>query len=103
MPTLFSPDFKRLFGADSVPEPFAVISLDFSAQATCPSARPSSLAQTVTACKAPRPCCRSWLHRAILPSTDNTGCSTPARSARRQAHALQPVGETGLKGGRPDT
>ncbi len=33
----------------------AVISLDFSAQATCPRDRPNSPAQTLTECKAPRP------------------------------------------------
>ena len=33
----------------------AVISFDFSAQATCPSDSPNSLAQTLTECKAPKP------------------------------------------------
>ena len=59
----------------------AVISLDFSAQATCPSDRPNSLAQTLTECKAPRPFLRSWLRRAVLPSTARMGCSTPVAAA----------------------
>ena len=40
----------------------AVISFDFSAQATWPSDRPNSLAQTLTECNAPRPFW-SWLRR----------------------------------------
>ena len=59
----------------------AVISLDFSAQATCPSDSPNSLAQTLTECKAPRPLPRSWLRRAVLPSTAKIGWVTPAASA----------------------
>ena len=59
----------------------AVISFDFSAQATCPSDRPNSLAQTLTECKAPRPLLRSWLRRAVLPSTARIGCSTPVAAA----------------------
>src|SRR6516225_6255040 len=55
----------------------AVISFDFSAHATCPSDRPNSLAQTLTECKAPRPLVRSWLRRAVLPSTARMGWSTP--------------------------
>ena len=59
----------------------AVISLDFSAQATCPSDRPYSLAQTLTECRAPRPFLRSWLRRAVLPSIGRTGRSTPVAAA----------------------
>src|SRR5262249_36990718 len=59
----------------------AVISFDFAAQATCPSDRPNSLAQTLTECKAPRPFLRSWLRRAVLPSTARRGCSTPVAAA----------------------
>ena len=58
-----------------------MISFDFSAQATCPSDRPNSLAQTLTECKAPKPFLRSWLRRAVLPSTARTGCSTPVAAA----------------------
>src|SRR5208283_1523715 len=49
--------------------------------ATCPSDRPNSLAQTLTECKAPRPFLRSWLRRAVLPSTARMGCSTPVAAA----------------------
>src|SRR5262245_14185210 len=55
----------------------AVISFDFSAQAACPSDRPYSLAHALTVCSAPRPLVRSWLRRAVFPSTANVGCSTP--------------------------
>ena len=59
----------------------AVISLDFSAQATCPSDNPKSLAQTLTQCNAPKPFFRSWLRRAVLPSTARTGCFTSVAAA----------------------
>ena len=78
----------------------AVISLDFSAQATCPSDRPNSLAQTLTECRAPRPFLRSWLRRAVLPSIGRTGRSTPVRRGRRRAERVQPVREAGLEGRR---
>ena len=76
-----------------------MISLDFSAQATWPSDRPNSLAQTLTACRAPRPLLRSWLRRAVLPSTARTGCSTPVAAAASAA-AIQPTAEAGPEGGR---
>src|SRR5271157_2213926 len=69
----------------------AVISFDFSAHATCPNDRPNSLAQTLTECKAPRPFLRSWLRRAVLPSTARMGCSTPVTavaSARNDCSQL---------------
>ena len=75
----------------------AVISFDFSAQATCPSDRPNSLAHTLTECKAPRPLLRSWLRRAVLPSTAKTGWSTPVASAALRTQRLQPAHEAGLK------
>ena len=59
----------------------AVISLDFSSVATWPSERPKSLAQMLTECRAPNPFFRSWLRRAVLPSTARIGCSTPAAAA----------------------
>jgi hypothetical protein len=46
----------------------AVISLDFSPQATYPRDRPYSLAHTLTECNAPSPFLRSWLRREVLPS-----------------------------------
>ena len=46
----------------------AVISLDFSAQATWPSVRPLSLAHAVTRCKAPKPDFLRNDRRAVLPS-----------------------------------
>ena len=75
----------------------AVISFDFSAQATCPNDRPNSLAHTLTECNAPKPFLRSWLRRAVLPSTAKIGCSMPVASAAAAAQRLQPGGEAGLK------
>ena len=46
----------------------AVISLDFSAQATWPSVRPLSVAQAVTRCKAPSPDFLRDDRRSVLPS-----------------------------------
>src|SRR5437899_10250264 len=43
----------------------------------------SSLAQTLTECKAPHPFLRSWLRRAALPSIARSGCSTPVVAAAR--------------------
>ena len=77
----------------------AVISFDFSAQATCPRDRPYSLAHMLTECKAPRPFLRSWLRRKVLPSTGRTGCSTPVCASPRPQR-LQPADEAGLEGGR---
>src|SRR6516165_4886025 len=68
-----------------------LISFDFSAHATCPNDRPNSLAQTLTECKAPRPLVRSWLRRAVLPSTARMGWSTPVAavaSARNDCSQL---------------
>ena len=53
----------------------AVISLDLSSQATCPSDKPSWLAQTLTECSAPSPLALSWLRRLVLPSMASTGRS----------------------------
>ena len=78
----------------------AVISFDFSAQATCPSDRPNSLAQTLTECKAPRPFLRSWLRRAVLPSTARTGRSTPVAAAASARSDCSQFDEAGLEGGR---
>ena len=75
--------------------------MDFSAQATCPSVRPNSLAQMLTECNAPRPFLRSWLRRAVLPSTARTGCSTPVAAAASVRKRLQPAHKTGLEGPRP--
>jgi hypothetical protein len=59
----------------------ALISLDFSAQATWPSERPNSLAQMLTECRATKPFLRLWLRHAVLPSSARTGCSTPEAAA----------------------
>src|SRR5437764_512601 len=71
----------------------AVISLDFSAQACCPRARPYSPAQAVTTCKGPRSSLASWLRRAVLPSMAMIGRSThvsaTASSRRRAIQALK--------------
>jgi hypothetical protein len=46
----------------------AVISLLLASVATCPSAIPSSLAQALTTCSAPRPLAWSCDPRQLLPS-----------------------------------
>jgi len=69
----------------------AVISFDFSAQATWPSDNPNSLAQTLTECRAPNPCARSWLRRAVLPSTARIGRSMPVAPAAAARSAVSQV------------
>src|SRR5579885_919745 len=66
----------------------AVISLDFSWQTCWPSASPDSPAQAVTTCRAPSSFVASWLRRAVLPSKEMIGRSTPVSamaSSRRWA------------------
>ena len=46
----------------------AVISFDLASVATCPSAIPSSVAQALTMCRAPRSFARSCDPRQVLPS-----------------------------------
>ena len=61
----------------------AVISLDLASVATWPSAIPSSLAQALTMCRAPRPFARSCDRRQVLPSmaTRRAGSSASVRIA----------------------
>src|SRR5689334_25006381 len=75
----------------------AVISLDFSAQATCPSDRPYSLAQMLTRCRAPSPSLRSWLRLAVH---GEDRLIHAGGGHGRVAECLQPVREAGLEGGR---
>ena len=78
----------------------AVISFDFSAQATCPSDRPYSLAQTLTEMQRPQPLL------AIVTPPQRLAVHRQDRSlhaglrGRLGAQRLQPVGEAGLEGGR---
>ena len=70
-----------------------MISLDFSSQTCWPSASPYSPAQAVTTCRGPRSFFASWLRRAVLPSREMIGRSTPvsamASSRRRAIQALK--------------
>jgi hypothetical protein len=72
----------------------AVLSFDFSSQATCPNDRPKSLAQTLTECNSPRPFRRSWLHRAV---NRQNGLRRSSRLCGGLAQRPQPVREACLE------
>src|SRR3954447_25632170 len=76
----------------------AVISLDFSAQTSCPRARPYSPAQAVTTCRGPRPSLASWLRRGRLAIDGDDRAIGTRLGNRLVAEAGNPGVEGGLEG-----
>ena len=71
----------------------AMISLDFSVTASCPSTSCCRVAQAETVCSGPRPLDRAWLRREVLPSIAIvSGPATRSRSTQLVKQVLNNSG-----------
>ena len=70
----------------------AVVSLDLSSTASCPSTRRLLVAKAETRCRAARPLDRSWLRRTVLPSMAiaSSGSGHEARTQSMKQAANRP-------------